>query len=98
MSPRSRWYHGPDRYGPSALRLSYLTHAAYFFYRAVGPDENLASALNRILAMKEREELEHRMLPVPSPEEVHAMALGLFPAELVKPLVGPQGEQPCSTS
>jgi len=57
------------------VRLEYLTAASYYWYRAVGNDEQLVSALYRTQAEKLARELG---VHTPTPEEVRAYAVQRF--------------------
>ena len=66
---------------PLDLRLDYLEHAIYYYYRAADSDDNLTSTLHRIAAGQAREKLLQRCLPSPEPEEIIAFARERFAAD-----------------
>lgn len=66
---------------PEGLRLQYLSHAAYYFYKGATGDENLNSTLNRMAAAKDQKLLTRRGLPVPSAEEIYEYAKGKWPED-----------------
>jgi hypothetical protein len=58
----------------ASLQFEYIRHAAFFYFRAVGPEENLVSAGERQLAGAARRMLEEYGIAVPSPGEVYGYA------------------------
>ena len=56
----------------------YISEAAYYFFRAVGQDENLASALHRMAAREKRDVLEAHGWPIPRPGTLYKRAVALF--------------------
>lgn len=63
------------------LQQDYRHEAAYFYFRAATPDENMVSVLHRLAADAFRRDLEAHGWPVPTPEDVYAYARILFPED-----------------
>ena len=61
----------------------YLKDAAYWFYRAAGPEDNLMSAKHRLIARALQADATAKGIPLPSPKEIHAYAITIFPPEKV---------------
>lgn len=76
---------------PLDWRTDYLVNAAYFWYRAVGEVEGLASALHRMQADHARKMLEKYQIPVPDAWEVYEFAKRVFPAEQLHDAPGERG-------
>src|SRR4029453_15637446 len=64
----------------ASLRTDYLREAAWYYYRALDNDENLVCALHRMQAEKIGHQLA-RLGQLPTAEEIHAYAAGMFPAD-----------------
>ena len=67
------------------VRQEYLAAASYYWFKAVGNDEQLVSSLNRIQAQRLALELGAY---VPTPEEVRAYAIERFPAHKIHSIEG----------
>jgi hypothetical protein len=61
----------------ASVRLDYLMAASYYWFKAVGNDEQLVSALYRAKAEKLKLQLGAHL---PTPEEVRAFAVERWPA------------------
>lgn len=74
MPKRSTTPDNPAQQHPSILQFEYIRHAAWFYYRAVGDDENLVSALERNLASQWETLLHQRSIRVPDAQEIYGYA------------------------
>lgn len=73
----------PAAESAASLRWDYILAAAYWWFRAEGPDETLVSALNRVKATSLQQRLLLLNIPLPTPEEIHAHAAQRWPAHKI---------------
>lgn len=75
-------YRKPDRLKrpltKAQAREDYISEAAYYFFRAAGPDENIGSALHRMASGSRRAILEEHGWSVPTPRTLYERAVDLF--------------------
>lgn len=70
----------PKKESAAGMRLDYMMAAAWYYYRAEGADEQLASALNRMQAQKLHQRFLGLGMELPTPEEIQGYAQSKWPA------------------